>query len=137
MLRSRIGGERGPCHIVTSVARIRRPVAFLASSDRLMLQKVDTPPRYEIIVKVEAAKEDARKSGSCSCAALSGRARDGPSRGKDFDPAHVRIFAVHVIGEDGDLEQVSLQRLSVRSAVSVARQEGVEQGSERKGRTLR
>lgn len=72
MLRSRIGGERGPRRLVTSGGRNRRPVAFLASSNRLVLQKVDTPPRDEIIIKVEAA----RRSGNCWCAAFSGRETD-------------------------------------------------------------
>ena len=118
-LRSCIGGERGPYRLVTSVARIRCPVAFLASSDRLVLEKLDTSPRDEIIVEFEAAREDVRPL-------LAGGfvwTRDSRPRGKDFDPAHVRIFAVHVVREDGDLEEVGLQRLSARAAVSVIHQD--------------
>ena len=60
-LRSCIGGERGPYRLVTSGARVRCPVAFLASSDRLVLEKLDTSPRNEIVVEVDAAREDARR----------------------------------------------------------------------------
>lgn len=54
-----IGGEHGLHRLVTPAARICRSFAFLASSDRLVLQEVDTPPRYEVIVEVEAVHEDA------------------------------------------------------------------------------